>query len=123
MARTHTPQSPSSNGTHPALVKHRELVALYAAADGQPGKRASLARGIAECELDLTLDDVQGWEPWVKPTPYTTRYAATEDEVREQVTKLRDLLSRDGVRESVRATADKRLAKLIEQAQRRQIAL
>jgi len=103
------------------LSKHRELIAQYHAAS-TAGVKAAKSRAIVEVELDLTLEDAE-FEPFEKPNAVRTSWTHTPEQLVEEIGKLRALIARDNVSDVIKGAADKRLARFVEQAQKRSIEI
>jgi hypothetical protein len=98
------------------LEQHAELIGLYDVKTG--ASKAQVSRRITELELDMTLDGVE-FTPWEKPVAYSTKWLISESELIDQITKLYAVRDNGEIRENIREAAERRLAKMVDQAQRR----
>lgn len=106
----------TTSATHPLVKRHADLVAKYGVTHGAP--KAQISRQIIETELDLTLEQID-FDAWVKPSTFTRSWTMSEAELRDQIRKLRELIDRSDVADVIRAAADRRLQRYLQQSERR----
>jgi hypothetical protein len=62
-------------------------------------------------------------EPWETPVPYTRNWELTEDQLRDQIVKLRALIANDDTADMIKSAAERRLTRFEAQAEKRAVAL
>jgi hypothetical protein len=102
------------------LAEHRKLVAEYDVKVGAP--KAATATKIGRIELELEIQGIE-YPPFEPVKSYSQSWVYSETELVERMVSVHALATNPDKRDAIRHRAETELAKLVQQAERRKIAV